>query len=118
MAYLVQYQLFQAALKNLAKDLGPDALPLTIKSQIADLQSVFTQSVATIDLDAIDPPANQRLQSLQVEIAKELRLLQMDSLFLQTAKQSETIQRRRTQVELRLKTLLRYCDIVLVGDSA
>jgi hypothetical protein len=115
MKYLDQYQIFQTAVAKLAKDLTPptELSAADLKSHLTDLQTTFSQTIARIDLAPIPPPANHRLQSLQVEIAKELRLLQVDSLFLQTAKQPETVAQRQQQMQGRLGSLLRYCAIVL-----
>jgi hypothetical protein len=115
MKYLDQYQIFQMAVAKLAKDLtpAPELSPSDLKGHLTLLQATFSQTIARIDLTDIPPPANHRLQSLQVEIAKELRLLQMDLLFLQTAKQPQTVAHRKQQMQGRLATLLRYCAIVL-----
>jgi hypothetical protein len=115
MKYLDQYQIFQTAVAKLAKDLtpAPELSPLELKRQLTLLQATFSETIAPIDLTDIPPPANHRLQSLQVEIAKELRLIQVDLLFLQTAKQPETVAHRQRQMQGRLATLLRYCAIVL-----
>jgi hypothetical protein len=115
MKYLDQYQIFQTAVAKLAKDLTPSIhlCPTDLKHQLTRLQSTFSEIIASIDLTDIPPPANHRLQSLQVEIAKELRLLQVDILFLQTAKQPKTVAHRQQQIQNRLDTLLRYCAIVL-----
>jgi hypothetical protein len=119
MKYLDQYQIFQAAVAKLAKDLTPttDLSPSDLKRPLTSLQATFSQTIEQIDLANIPPPANHRLQSLQVEIAKELRLLQVDMLFLQTAKQPETVAHRQQQIQNRLGTLLRYCAIVLAPET-
>jgi hypothetical protein len=119
MKYLDQYQIFQTAVAKLAKDLTPatEPSPLDLKHQLTSLQATFRETVARIDLTDIPPPANHRLQSLQVEITKELRLLQVDLLFLQTAKQPETVAHRQRQMQNRFGTLLRYCAIVLSPET-
>jgi hypothetical protein len=119
MKYLDQYQIFQTAVAKLAKDLTPttDLSPSDLKRHLILLQATFSQTIAQIDLANMPPPANHRLQSLQVEIAKELRLLQVDMLFLQTAKQPETVAHRQQQMRNRLGTLLRYCAIVLTPQT-
>jgi hypothetical protein len=115
MAYLDQYQTFQTALSHVHQDLTPE--PTLAKRHLTDLQRIFQETIAAIDLTDIPPPANHRLQSLQVEIAKELRLLQVDVLFLQTAKQAETVAHRHLQIQGRLGTLARYCAIVLTPET-
>jgi hypothetical protein len=117
MRYLDQYQIFQTAVAKLAKDLTPSTHPAELKQHLTQLQATFSQTIARIDLTHIPSPANQRLQSLHVEIAKELRLLQVDLLFLQTAKQPHTVADRQQQIQNRLGTLLRYCTIVLAPPT-
>jgi hypothetical protein len=110
MKYLDQYQTFHSTVANLAKDLIPMSAA-ELKQELQQLQATFRQTIGQIDLEAIPFPINHRLQSLQVEIGKELRLLQVDVLFLQTAKQTDSIAHRQQQIQTRLETLGRYCEI-------
>ena len=48
-------------------------------------------------------------QSLQVEIHKQLRLLEMDWAFLRTARQAVTLNQRRSAMHDRVGILLGYC---------
>ncbi|HEY9689523.1 MAG TPA: heterocyst frequency control protein PatD [Coleofasciculaceae cyanobacterium] len=48
-------------------------------------------------------------QSLQVEIHKQLRLLEMDRAFLRTARQAVTVAQRRSAMRDRIGVLLGYC---------
>lgn len=56
-------------------------------------------------------------QSYQTEMSKQLRLLEVDVMFLQGAKQSTTIQMRLKNIEERLNTLLRYCTAIIDSDK-
>lgn len=54
-------------------------------------------------------PAAAKFVSYQTEINRTLRLLGMDVAFLQSAKNSSTIQKRQAQMLKRLQTLLEFC---------
>lgn len=54
-----------------------------------------------------------QVQAVLVEIDKQLRLLAMDAVFLQAARQPATVKQRSQQIGDRLTLLLRYCDLLL-----
>jgi hypothetical protein len=56
--------------------------------------------------------ANSREQSYKTEINKQLRLLEVDMMFLQGAKQLTTLQSRLKNIEERIDTLIRYCQAI------
>lgn len=100
----------------------------TLKSAIAQLQQHFHSEILGLedpqrlpphDLGgALDPGIAQRLRSLQVEIDKQLKLLAMDVLFLQTARQATTLDQRLQQMGDRLERVDRYCAIVLEAPAS
>jgi hypothetical protein len=90
----------------------------TIKSSTGSLQQNFQTKIAPLNLEEIDPTLESRVRSLHVELDKQLRLLNMDATFLQTAKQAETIQQRLGQVRDRLTTMIGYCKILLGETSS
>ncbi|MFO5470151.1 MAG: heterocyst frequency control protein PatD, partial [Dolichospermum sp.] len=57
--------------------------------------------------------ANSREQSYKTEINKQLRLLEVDMMFLQGAKQLTTLQSRLKTIEERIDTLIRYCQAII-----
>jgi hypothetical protein len=57
--------------------------------------------------------ANSREQSYKTEINKQLRLLEVDMMFLQGAKQLTTLQARLKTIEERIDTLIRYCQAII-----
>lgn len=77
------------------------------------LQTQFQQQVLTLDTSRLEGA----IPSLHTEMAKQLRLLNMDLMFLQTARQPETARQRTEQMGDRLRLLMRYCDAVL-GEEA
>lgn len=90
---------------------NPDKLKL--KQDFAQLQAVFTEEIANLSLNDLDPLLTSRLQSYLTEINKQLQLLAIDLSFLQASRQPTTTQTKITQICKRLETLTNYCQAVL-----
>lgn len=88
-----------------------------LRSLFQRLQAQFQQQVVTLDLSGLEGAIAAQVSSLHTEMAKQLRLLSMDLMFLQTARQPETVRQRTEQMGDRLHLLMRYCDAVL-GEEA
>ncbi len=84
-----------------------------LKQVFAQLQAVFTQEIANLTLDDLDPALASRLQSFLTEINKQLQLLGIDLTFLQASRQKATAQTKITQIHTRLQTLTTYCQAIL-----
>ncbi|MCL6434265.1 MAG: heterocyst frequency control protein PatD [Leptolyngbyaceae cyanobacterium HOT.MB2.61] len=84
-----------------------------LKSEVTKLQQFFQTKILILNTNELPPEVEQRVQSYQVEIDKQLRLLGMDVMFLQAARQARTGEQRRKQVGDRILTLMRYCDALL-----
>jgi len=78
-----------------------------LKQNLAHLQEFFGQQIVPL----VD--ANSREQSYKTEISKQLRLLEVDMMFLQGAKQLTTLQSRLKTIEERIDTLIRYCQAII-----
>ncbi|MEI3652420.1 MAG: heterocyst frequency control protein PatD [Dolichospermum lemmermannii FEM_B0920] len=78
-----------------------------LKQNLAQLQGFFIQQIVPL----VD--ANSREQSYKTEINKQLRLLEVDMMFLQGAKQLTTLQSRLKTIEERIDTLIRYCQAII-----
>jgi hypothetical protein len=126
--YRQRYSNFQTQVRQvlvMAAPLGGVAGPLAaaLKTAIAQLQQNFQSDIlGSYDAEGLenqdlDLRMVQRLRSLQVEIDRQLRLLAMDALFLQTARQATTVQQRQQQISDRLEQVDRYCAIVLAGTE-
>ncbi|HEY9616637.1 MAG TPA: heterocyst frequency control protein PatD [Microcoleaceae cyanobacterium] len=85
----------------------------TFKAAITELQTGFQTEIVPRSIADLDPQLAQRVQSVHVEIDKQLRLLGMDVMFLQAARQVTTIEQRQQQIRDRVNLLLRYCDALL-----
>jgi hypothetical protein len=84
-----------------------------LKLKLTELQQFFQDQILSLNADELDSEIAQRVQSYQVEMNKQLRLLGMDVMFLQAAQQATTNRQRRSQVSERLRILIRYCEVVL-----
>ncbi|MCU0548300.1 MAG: heterocyst frequency control protein PatD [Leptolyngbya sp. Prado105] len=76
------------------------------------LQKKFAEEIQPMQSD------DYRIHSVLVEINKQMRLLGMDSLFLKTARQSETMQGRVGQIRDRIALLMNYCAVLLESDES
>ncbi len=84
-----------------------------LKAALMHLQTLFQTQTQSLELDDLDPSLAHQVQSFNVEIDKQLRLLGMDVMFLQAAKQVATREQRLNQMGDRLTLLLRYCNGLL-----
>jgi hypothetical protein len=93
------------------------AIGPSLKSQVQQAQICLGQWIDGIDdlaAAAAGPSVrDQRIHMFQVEIGKQLRLLALDALFLQTAKQAATVEHRQQQVRTKIALLRQYCDGIL-----
>jgi ABC-type transporter Mla subunit MlaD len=101
------------ALVNLLEQLRTDVSNLQVstpelKERVATLQELFGQEIVPLA-----EAANSREQSYQTEMSKQLRLLALDVMFLQGARQTATTQTRLKTISDRLSTLIQYCQAVL-----
>lgn len=87
--------------------------PLALQNQFLEAQQQFQTLILPLDPAEIDEAIAPRVQSVQTEINKMLRLMGLDVMFLRTARQSVTTQRRQAQLRDRLNTVLGYCTVLL-----
>jgi hypothetical protein len=99
-------------LANLFRQLHSDAITnqldaAQLRQRLAFLQEFFGQQIVPlVELDS-------REQSYRTEMSKQLRLLEIDIMFFQGARQQSTTQARRQTIGDRLTTLIQYCDAIL-----
>ncbi len=74
---------------------------------LTQLQTFFIQQIVPLE------DANFREQSYKTEINKQLRLLEVDVMFLKGAKQSATSQARLNTITERVDTLIGYCQAIM-----
>ncbi|NJR50575.1 MAG: heterocyst frequency control protein PatD [Leptolyngbyaceae cyanobacterium CSU_1_3] len=109
-----QYQEFQQILQQLEQFVDrPTCDRAVLKSKILETQEFFHKQIKSLDIEALEAEMAYRSRSLQVEMDKQLRLLNMEVMFLQTARQLATSQHRLSQIKERLRTLGEYCGVML-----
>ncbi|MBD2694274.1 heterocyst frequency control protein PatD [Anabaena catenula] len=109
---LDKYQEFATLLEHLRSDVTKNQLDApTLRQRLAALQQWFIQQIVPL------ADVEYREQSYQTEMSKQLRLLEIDVMFFQGAKQSATAQARLITIEERLITLIRYCHAILQPEE-
>ncbi len=106
--------------QSIVRTFANTILSLKSATEITDFQQAFSsvQGVFQTQIQPIESE-NYQVRSLLVEINKQMRLLGMDALFLQTARQPEKVQQRIGQMRDRLDLLTKYCEgiLALSADS-
>ena len=105
-----QVQGFQQFQTTIAALLAENLDQLKFIEKLRSLHKIFQTEIQPIQSD------NYQTHSVLVEINKQMRLLQMDGMFLQTARRSETVQSRIGQVLDRAKLLTQYCAVILATE--
>lgn len=85
---------------------------VSLQAAFLEAQQLFQLQIAGTDLSPLDAAIATKLQSLFVEINKQLRLIGVDLMFLQAARQPATTQKRQKQMGDRLQLLLTYCTAI------
>lgn len=109
------YTLLGSAFRESAP-LPPSSLPpssVTLQRQVTQLQQQFQQVLAIIASVDLDPAVEQRLRPHQTEAHRRSRLLGIEAMRLQTAKQPATINRQRSQVEDHVKQLQKFVQAMV-----
>jgi septum formation inhibitor MinC len=107
------YRELRQAVEALNQVIAENDNSATLKASVAKLQAFFQTHIWILNLDELDPAIAHQVQSFNVEIDKQLRLLSMDVMFLQAAKQPSTAEQRLNQMGDRLTLLVRYCNGLL-----
>ncbi|MGF1987157.1 MAG: heterocyst frequency control protein PatD [Nostoc sp. ZfuVER08] len=118
-----KYQAFVTLLKQLRSDAttGP-IVAAELRRRVASLQQLFVEEIVPLADISVDGASQReaslqkedsRVQSYQTEMSKQLRLLEIDVMFFQGARQASTVQTRLQTISDRLTTLIQYCDAIL-----
>ncbi|WP_414587073.1 heterocyst frequency control protein PatD [Scytonema sp. PCC 10023] len=108
-----KYNALNILLKQLHSDVTATKVDAPqLRQSVTSLQQFFQQQIVPLvnDTDSID---EGRLQSYQTEISKQLRLLEIDVIFLQGARQASTARHRLDAIGDRLTTLIEYSNAIL-----
>lgn len=107
-----KYHAFRSLLQQLHSDISSNLTNANqLRQGMVSLQNFFQQDI--IPLVAQYPTE----QSYQTEMSKQLRLLQIDLMFFQGARQATTAKGRVDALTERLTTLIGYCDAILKMDK-
>ena len=115
-AHQTSYQVFQRSLEDLRTSIA-SADPATLKAAADQVQAGFQGQILSLSLDELEPAIAHHVQSYQVEMNKQLRLLATDLSYLQAARKPATVALRREQVRDRVETLIRYCAAVVGSEG-
>ncbi|NJO81102.1 MAG: heterocyst frequency control protein PatD [Cyanobacteria bacterium RM1_2_2] len=118
--YRQSYQRLEQLFQQLQIKLtDPAVINADLKADLAEVQQI-QQQIISFQVQAADEEANEETSSLQAqsqpiqtEVTKQLRLLETDLLFLQSARQAATVQQHKQRIYDRLTLLLRYCAAIL-----
>lgn len=119
--YLQDYKDLQQAVQQLQQQcnfqptMQPSGLQAEARSHLQQVQQLF-QQILNLPWDELDPPMAAPAQAINIEINKQLRLLNMDLMFLSSARQAVTATQRQQQLLDRLTLLLRYCEAILQAE--
>ncbi|MEA5514369.1 heterocyst frequency control protein PatD [Nodularia sp. UHCC 0506] len=105
---LEKYQALATLLEQVRCD--TTSTPVTaphLRKGVSLLQQMFRQQIVPL------PAENSRVQSYRTEISKQLRLLEIDVMFLQGSRQASTAEGRLKTISDRLTTLIQYCEAIL-----
>lgn len=107
-----KYQALATLLEQLRSDATTTQLNAPeLRRRLASLQEFFGQQIVPLtDVDS-------RVQSYRTEISKQLRLLEIDIMFFQGARQVSTAQTRLQTIGDRLTTLIGYCAAILKPEE-
>lgn len=84
-----------------------------ISAALEIVQCLFKSQVQELTWDSWPVQRRSLLQSIRVEMHKQLRLLTTDLMFFKAAKQGETLEQRRREIGDRLTQLQGYCDAII-----
>lgn len=112
------YVEFKQALEQLQQTACCDELDVSkLRQSYQKTQQLFQQQILSLDASDLDSVDEARVRSYHTEISKQLRLLSMDVIFLQAARQPGTFTDRQNQILQRIQTLIGYCDRILQLNS-
>jgi hypothetical protein len=105
------YRQAKSLLQAIPLDPSAPDLRTTFAVSLSQLQQLFQQG---LQLDGSAEATELReLQPLQIEINKQMRLLETDAIFLKAARQVATLEQRCQQIQTRVSLLLSYCEAIL-----
>ncbi len=107
-----KYQTLATLLEKLRSDATTTELDAAqLRQRLTSLQQFFGQQIVPL------ADADSKEQSYRTEMSKQLRLLEIDVMFFQGARQPATAQARLQTIGDRLTTMIKYCDAILQQEK-
>lgn len=107
-----KYQALANLLVELHSDITANKPDTTLfRQRVTQLQQLFQREIVPLATE------DSKEQSYRTEISKQLRLLEIDVMFFQGARQVATAQVRLKTISDRLTTLLQYCHAILQQET-
>ncbi|MEB3178774.1 MAG: heterocyst frequency control protein PatD [Nostocaceae cyanobacterium] len=114
-----KYQEFSEIIQQLHHEVAHSNLDLAVLCpKIGELQQFFRQQILPLPEEDVESSYVSRVRSIRTEISKQMRLLEMDMMFLAGARQIATAQTRLLGICDRLQTLIQYCQAILQTPSS
>ena len=109
------YEEFLAALEQLQQtvSLTNPIDKTTLEKSFPQVQQLFFGKILNLSNEDLAPATASELQSYLTEIHRQMRLLQMDVLFLQASRQVTTANSRQATISDRIKMLINYSQRIL-----
>ncbi|ABA24587.1 conserved hypothetical protein [Trichormus variabilis ATCC 29413] len=105
---LEKYQSLVTLLLEFRQGINTNQIVVTeARQRLAGLKQLFGEEIAPLAEE------DARIQPYKTEISKQLRLLEVDVMFLQGARQPSTAKTRLETISDRLHTLIQYCHAIL-----
>jgi hypothetical protein len=92
--------------------------PIQVKQEFDKLSLWFERHITNLHEEDLSEEISLRWQSVQTEIKREFKLLSTDILFLASARQNTTQNKRLKNIGDRLSKLINYCQIMLNSSNA
>ena len=111
--YFEKYHLFANLLIQMREEIvhsQADVDTQNLRHTLTALKQFFQQEILSAKTDMNSDSPVVREQSYLTEISKQMRLLEMDVTFFQSARQATTLQNRLNSICERLNILIKYCN--------
>ena len=111
--YFEKYHLFTNLILQMREELVNSQTNVNkqkLRQTLISLKQFFLEEILSSQIDRSNDYSHVSEQSYLTEISKQMRLLEMDITFFQSARQPDTQQNRLNSICERLNLLLKYCD--------
>jgi hypothetical protein len=112
-SYSQAYQDFVKKLMLLQNTIDLSNLDLdALQKNFKIAQHFFQTSIANLSDEDLDPEISSRVRSLQTEIHRAFKLLEVEMMFVLSSKQSTTQKQRLKSINDRLSQSIGYCKLI------